>query len=149
MPFFTQYFELIACLSGWFFSSLMKIPFYYFIHRKINLAQAFGTGGMPSSHAATVTATTLAIGLYSGFDHPAFAIAVAISMIVIYDAAGVRREAGYHAERINMIIDEIFRGKILDQKDLKEMLGHTPLEVVGGVLVGLVTTLILWLVWPK
>jgi uncharacterized protein len=144
-----NYFELIACVTGWFISSLMKIPFYYFIHRKISLSNAFGTGGMPSSHSATMTATTLAIGLHSGFDHPAFAIAVAISMIVIYDAAGVRREAGFHAERINMLIEELFRGKLLDQKELKEVLGHTPLEVIGGVLVGLVTTLLLWLVWPK
>jgi acid phosphatase family membrane protein YuiD len=140
---------LIACITGWLISSLLKIPFYYFIHRKLNFALAYGTGGMPSSHSATMTATTLAIGLYSGFDNPAFAISVAISMIVIYDAAGVRREAGYHAERINMLIEEFFKGKLLDQKELKEMLGHTPLEVLGGVIVGLVTTLILWFVWPK
>jgi acid phosphatase family membrane protein YuiD len=149
MPEFAKYFELIACFTGWLVASLLKIPFYYFINHKISLSHAFGTGGMPSSHSATMTATTLAIGLYSGFDHPAFAIAVAISMVVIYDAAGVRREAGYHAERINMLIDELFRGKMLDQKQLKEMLGHSPLEVVGGVLVGLATTTLLWLVWPK
>ena len=104
---------------------------------------------MPSSHAATMTATTLAIGLFSGFDHPAFAIAVAISMIVIYDAAGVRREAGYHAVIINRLIDEYLKGPLIDQKKLKEMIGHTPLEVVGGVITGLLSTLVLWLVWPK
>jgi hypothetical protein len=96
-----------------------------------------------------MTATTLAIGLFSGFDHPAFAIAVAISMIVIYDAAGVRREAGYHAVIINRLIDEYLKGPLIDQKKLKEMIGHTPLEVVGGVITGLLTTLILWLIWPK
>jgi acid phosphatase family membrane protein YuiD len=144
-----QYPELIACIVGWLTSSLLKIPTYYFVHRKINLKQAFGTGGMPSSHSATMTATTLAIGLFSGFDHPAFAIAVAISMIVIYDAAGVRREAGYHAVIINRLIDEYLKGPLIDQKKLKEMIGHTPLEVVGGVITGLLTTLILWLIWPK
>ena len=144
-----NYPELICCVAGWLVSSLLKIPTYYFVHRKINLKQAFGTGGMPSSHSATMTATTLAIGLFSGFDHPAFAIAVAISMIVIYDAAGVRREAGYHAVIINRLIDEYLKGPLIDQKKLKEMIGHTPLEVVGGVITGLLTTLILWLIWPK
>jgi len=103
---------------------------------------------MPSSHAATVTATTLAIGLFSGFDHPVFALAVAVSMIVIYDAAGVRREAGYHAVIINRLIDEYVKGPLIDQKKLKEMIGHTPLEVVGGVISGLLSTLVLWLIWP-
>lgn len=141
--------ELIACIVGWLVSSLLKIPTYYSVHRRINLKQAFGTGGMPSSHAATMTATTLAIGLFSGFDHPAFAIAVAISMIVIYDAAGVRREAGYHAVIINRLIDEYLKGPLIDQKKLKEMIGHTPLEVVGGVISGLLSTLVLWFIWPK
>lgn len=149
MSVLTGYPELIACIVGWLVSSLLKIPTYYYVHRRINLKQAFGTGGMPSSHAATVTATTLAIGLFSGFDHPAFAIAVAISMIVIYDAAGVRREAGYHAVMLNRLIDEYLKGPLIDQKKLKEMIGHTPLEVVGGVITGLLTTLILWLIWPK
>jgi hypothetical protein len=141
--------ELIACIVGWLVSSLLKIPTYYIVHRRINLRQAFGTGGMPSSHAATVTATTLAIGLFSGFDDPAFALAVAVSMIVIYDAAGVRREAGYHAVIINRLIDEYVKGPLIDQKKLKEMIGHTPLEVVGGVISGLLSTLVLWLIWPK
>ena len=149
MSILAGYPELIACIMGWLVSSLLKIPTYYSIHRRINLKQAFGTGGMPSSHAATVTATTLAIGLFSGFDHPAFALAVAVSMIVIYDAAGVRREAGYHAVIINRLIDEYVKGPAIDQKKLKEMIGHTPLEVVGGVISGALTTLILWLIWPK
>jgi acid phosphatase family membrane protein YuiD len=141
---------LICCFVGWFFSSLLKIPIFYILHRKVNFALAFGTGGMPSSHSATMTATTLAIGLFGGFDQPLFALAFAISMIVIYD--GVRREAGYHAEALNKLVDEWFaisKTPIVDQKRLKEMLGHTPIEVVGGVLVGLLTTLIIWLIWPK
>lgn len=144
-----DYPELIACIVGWLTSSLLKIPTYYALHRKINLKQAFGTGGMPSSHAATMIATTLAIGLFSGFDHPAFAIAVAISMIVIYDAAGVRREAGFHAAAINKLIDEYITDPRIDQKKLKEVIGHTPLEVLGGVLSGLASTLILWALWPR
>jgi len=143
---------LICCLTGWLLSSLLKIPIFYILHRKVNFALAFGTGGMPSSHAATMTATTLAIGLFDGFDKPLFALAIAISMIIIYDAAGVRREAGYHAEALNRLVDEWFvltKTPLVDQKRMKEMLGHTPIEVVGGVLTGLVSTLVIWLVWPK
>lgn len=144
-----RYPELIACLVGWLFSSLLKVPTYYAVHKRINFRQAFGTGGMPSSHSATMTATTLGIGLFSGFDHPTFALAVAITMIVIYDAAGVRREAGDHAMMLNRMIDEYLKGPLIDQKKLKEVIGHTPLEVVGGVIAGLISTTILWLIWPK
>lgn len=152
MSFLTPYPELITCIVSWLISSILKIPIFLLMHRKFNVMLAFGTGGMPSSHAATMTGTTLAIGLFSGFDNPAFAIAVAISMIVIYDAAGVRREAGYHAEALNKLLDEWFLiSKVpqAEQKKYKEMLGHTPVEVVGGVLTGLVTALVMWLIWPK
>ncbi|MEL7591901.1 MAG: divergent PAP2 family protein [Anaerolineaceae bacterium] len=141
--------ELACCLVGWLVSSLLKIPTYYYVHRRFNLKQAFGTGGMPSSHAATVTATMLGIGLFSGFDHPAFAIALAVTMIVLYDAAGVRREAGYHAVMINRLIDEYVKSPMINQKKLKEVIGHTPLEVVGGVISGLMSSTVIWLVWPK
>ena len=152
MSFLAPYPELVTCIVSWLASSILKIPIYLMMHRKLNIMLAFGTGGMPSSHAATMTGTTLAIGLFSGFDNPAFAIAVAISMIVIYDAAGVRREAGYHAEALNRLLDDWFlitKVPQAEQKKYKEMLGHTPVEVVGGVLTGLVTALVMWLIWPK
>ncbi|MBA4383894.1 MAG: hypothetical protein C0410_04105 [Anaerolinea sp.] len=147
-----QYPELITCITAWIISSILKIPVFFIMHRKFNVKLAFGTGGMPSSHSATLSGTTLAIGLFSGFDNPAFAIAVAITMIVVYDAAGVRREAGYHAEALNRMLDDWFvitKTPTEEQKKLKEMLGHTPVEVLGGVLTGLVTALIMWLIWPK
>ena len=140
---------LTCTVVGWLVSSLLKIPFTYFVHRKIDLKQAFGTGGMPSSHSALMVSTTLGIGLFQGFNAPEFALAIAVSMIVLYDAAGVRHQAGIHAERINMIIKELFEGKPLQEDDLKVMLGHSPLEVTGGVLTGILTALFVWLVWPK
>ena len=82
-------------------------------------------------------------------NHPAFAIAVAVSMIVVYDAAGVRREAGNHAVIINQLIDEYVKSDLIDHKKLKEVIGHTPLEVVGGIISGLLSTTVLWLLWPK
>ncbi|MHC1740241.1 MAG: divergent PAP2 family protein [Anaerolineaceae bacterium] len=149
MGWLAAYPVLMCTTAGWLVSSLLKIPFSYFIHRKIDLAQAFGTGGMPSSHSALMISTTLGIGLFEGFDSPVFALAIAISMVVLYDAAGVRRQAGKHAERINLIVKELWEGKPLEEKDLKEMLGHSPLEVTGGILVGIVTALTVWFVWPK
>jgi acid phosphatase family membrane protein YuiD len=127
MSWISSYGVLTCTIAGWLFSSLLKIPFTYFLHHKIDLKQAFGTG----------------------FDNPSFALAVAVSMVVLYDAAGVRRQAGMHAERINMIIKELFEGKPLEEKDLKEMLGHSPLEVTGGILTGILTALFVWIVWPK
>ena len=149
MTWILKYPELTCCLAGWLFSSILKIPFFYFINRRIDLRQAFGTGGMPSSHSALMISTTLGIGLFDGFNSPAFALAIAVSMVVLYDAAGVRRQAGFHAERINMIIKELFEGKPLEEKDLKEMLGHSPLEVTGGILTGILTALFIWMIWPK
>jgi acid phosphatase family membrane protein YuiD len=94
-----------------------------------------------------MTATTLATGYYYGFDHPVFALGVAITMIVTYDAAGVRQQAGIHAQRINVLFEELLRGHPINERDLREVLGHTPLEVVGGILLGLVVATGQWLVW--
>jgi acid phosphatase family membrane protein YuiD len=94
-----------------------------------------------------MTATTLAIGLYYGFDSPIFALGVAITMIVTYDAAGVRQQAGIHAQRINIIVEELLKGHPINEIDLREVLGHTPLEVTGGILLGLVVAISQWLIW--
>lgn len=138
---------LIAGLSAWALAQLIKIPLDYLRTRRWNWALLFTTGGMPSSHSSLMTATTHAIGLYEGFASPLFAMAVAITMIVVYDAANVRRQAGIHAQRINVIFDELLRGHPINEKDLREVLGHTPLEVVGGVLFGLVIATGQWLIW--
>ncbi len=138
---------LIIALIAWALAQGLKVPIYYLRTRRWNWALLFTTGGMPSSHSALITATTLAIGLYIGFDSPLFALAVAITMIVTYDAAGVRRQAGMHARRINMLFDELMTGQPLDEKALREVLGHTPLEVVGGILWGICVATFLWLVW--
>jgi len=138
---------LIAGLIAWALAQVIKIPLDYFRTRRWNWALLFTTGGMPSSHSALMTGTTHGIGLYYGFDSPVFAIAVAITMIVVYDAAGVRRQAGIHAQRINVLFDELLRGHMLNEKDLREVLGHTPLEVAGGMLLGLIIATAQWLVW--
>ena len=70
-------------------------------------------------------------------------------MVVTYDAAGIRRQAGVHAQRINLIFDELLRGHPVTQKDLREVLGHTPLEVAGGILFGIVVATLMWLLWSS
>ena len=138
---------LVAGMLAWALAQIIKIPLDYFTTRRWNWVLFFTTGGMPSSHSSLMTATTLAIGLYHGFANPIFALGVAITMIVVYDAAGVRRQAGIHAQRINVLFDELLRGHIFNERDLREVLGHTPLEVIGGILLGLAVATGQWLVW--
>jgi hypothetical protein len=102
---------------------------------------------MPSSHSALIVSATVAIGLFHGFDNPLFALGVAFAMIVTYDAAGIRQQAGKHAQRINVLFDELLHGHIWDEDELREVLGHTPFEVAGGTLLGLVVATLMWLVW--
>lgn len=138
---------LIAGLSAWALAQIIKIPLDYLRTRRWNWALLFTTGGMPSSHSSLMTATTHAVGLYYGFANPLFAIALAVTMVVVYDAANVRRQAGIHAKRINVIFDELLRGHPINERDLREVLGHTPLEVVAGVLLGLAIATGQWLLW--
>jgi uncharacterized protein len=138
---------LIVGLSAWALAQVIKIPLDYLRTRRWNWALLLTTGGMPSSHSALMTATTLAIGLYHGLDSPVFALGVVITMIVTYDAAGVRQQAGIHAQRINVIVAELLKGHPINERELREMLGHTPLEVVGGILLGLAVATGQWMIW--
>lgn len=95
-----------------------------------------GAGGMPSAHSAMVVATTVSSGLTAGFDSPFFAISFVLSGIVMYDAAGVRRHAGRHARAINRIVQELKTEHPLKTIRLKELIGHSPMEVLVGALQG-------------
>ena len=138
---------LIAGLIAWMLAQVIKMPLNYLYTRKWNWALLLTTGGMPSSHSSLMTGTVFAIGLYHGFDNPIFALGVAVTMIVTYDAAGVRRQAGIHAQRINVLFGELLTGHPVSEKDLREVLGHTPLEVMGGILLGLIVASGQWLIW--
>lgn len=138
---------LIAGLTAWALAQIMKIPLDYLRTRRWNWSLLLTTGGMPSSHSALMTATTLAIGLYHGLDNPVFALGVVITMIVTYDAAGVRQQAGIHAQRINVIVAELLKGHPINERDLREVLGHTPLEVIGGILLGMAVATTHWWLW--
>ncbi len=139
---------LEVMLTAWLLAQVIKIPLDFLYTRRWNWALLLSVGGMPSSHSALLTSATVATGLYHGFDNPLFALGVAITMVVTYDAAGVRRQAGIHAQRINVLFEELLRGHMVNQKELREVLGHTPLEVTGGVLFGIVVATAMWLIWP-
>jgi acid phosphatase family membrane protein YuiD len=97
-----------------------------------------------------VTAAAAGVGHYNGFDTPLFGLAFAIAMVVIYDATNIRRQAGFHAQQINRIIQEIFEGKVKpvqEFQELKEVLGHSPIEAIGGVILGILVSLIAWQIW--
>ena len=140
---------LIAALSAWALAQLLKVPVEYLRHREWDWTLLLSAGGMPSSHSALLVGATHAIGLATGFDSPLFALAIAISMVVLYDATGIRRQAGIHASLINAMIKDLASGHPLKQEQLIEVLGHTPLEVLGGLILGIVIAQGVWMVWAK
>lgn len=138
---------LFIGLFSWALAQFIKVPIEYILHRRMNWGLWFSSGGMPSSHSALVTSVMLSIGLLYGFDTPLFALAVTLAMIVVYDAAGVRREAGRHAEKINVLINEFFSGQPISDKQLKEVIGHTPAQVVAGVFMGIAISMLFFWAW--
>ena len=135
---------LIAGSIAWILGQSLKFPLDFLINKRWNWGIILSSGGLPSSHSALVTAVALSIGIQEGFNTSLFALSCALAMIVIYDAAGVRRQAGIHAKRINEIMRNFIESGHLEEDDLKEMLGHTPFEVVSGVILGL---LVSWFVF--
>lgn len=138
---------LIAALISWSVAQTLKIPLEYLRTHRWNWALFFRTGGMPSAHSSLMTSTALAIGLFYGFANPLFGLAVAVAMVVIYDATGIRRQAGFHAHKINMLINELFSGQPISEEQLHEVLGHTPREVIGGITLGTAVSLLVRLFW--
>lgn len=144
---FLHNYVLVCSLSSWAVAQVCKFILNYIIDRKVNLERLSGAGGMPSAHSATVTALTIACARFCGTGSTEFAIAVVVAAVVIYDAMGVRHEAGEHAKIINQMLkkssEEDDDSDDPEIKELKEMLGHTPLEVVGGVLLGILVPLVI------
>lgn len=103
----------------------------------------FRTGGMPSSHSAMVTSLATVLGVQQGLGSPVFAVAVITALIVMYDARGVRHQSGQHARILNQILRELFSGQPISEQELKELLGHTPTEVIVGSIVGISYSLLI------
>jgi len=141
----------ISCIIASILAQILKLPLEFLRTKKWDWSLIFGTGGMPSSHSAVMTAAAAGVGHYVGFDTPLFGLAFAITMVVVYDATNIRRQAGFHAQQINRIIKEIFEGKIKPAEDfdeLREVLGHSPIEAVGGIILGILVSLVVWHFWP-
>ncbi len=147
-----QNYPLWASLAGITLAQAIKIPLHFFTSRTWKWGLLFSTGGMPSSHSAAVTSLATAVGITEGFGSTYFAIAVIFAVIVMFDAAGVRRHAGQHAALLNILLDDfhlikeelkLFRTGAEQQKreKLKELLGHQPIEVLIGGSLGVVIAL--------
>lgn len=133
-------------LVAWFLAQVVKIPIEFVQTKKWNWALLLAAGGMPSSHSALITSIVVSIGLWTGFDSPLFALSFAMAMVIIYDATGIRRQAGIHASVINRMIEDLATGHPLKGEELREILGHTPIEAIGGVILGVVVALVGWLI---
>lgn len=133
---------LLAAVIALAIAQISKVAQRFYANGKIDLKILLSTGGMPSSHSASMTALATAVGLVEGFSSTAFAIAVMIASVVAYDAFGIRQAAGLHARKLNELIDDYYAGKGIEQKRLKELLGHTPTEVVLGIMLGIIVGLV-------
>ncbi|GAA0708164.1 divergent PAP2 family protein [Paraclostridium ghonii] len=110
--------------------------------KKIQISRIFTSGGMPSSHSSFVTSLSTLVGIEYGFSSTQFAIVSVFSMIIMYDASGVRRAVGKQAAILNQIVDDLQHKKHIEQKKLKELVGHTPVEVLFGAILGIIIALI-------
>ena len=146
MAYFEQFFNnkvFFVVLFAWLFSCVLKGFLVWIKNRKLDMTRFMGPGGMPSSHSTIVTSLAMCIGFKMGFDSPVFVVCCAFALVVMYDASGIRRAAGQQAKMINMIIDAWEETDPVEKQiRLKELLGHTPLEVWAGATLGVVIAVI-------
>ena len=131
---------LVAALVAWAIAQAIKAILYTIVNREFKFERLVGSGGMPSSHAATVCAMTTAVAMQFGFASFEFAISFVLTSVVLHDARGVRQEAGKQAVTITAILDHLIKeGTIIElpEWELKELIGHTPLQVLIGSIMGI------------
>lgn len=136
---------LISAILGWFVAQVLKTLIHLFFTRKFVAERLVGSGGMPSSHSSTVCALATSVAIHHGPDSTAFAIALILAIIVMHDAMGVRRETGIQARVLNemMKLFEDMGSDMPPQDKLKEFVGHTPLQVLIGGILGILIALII------
>ncbi|XP_027352268.1 uncharacterized protein LOC113863067 [Abrus precatorius] len=126
----------VSGLLAWVIAQSIKVFLNFFVERKWDLRLLFASGGMPSSHSALCTALTTSVALCHGVADSLFPVCLGFSLIVMYDAIGVRRHAGMQAQVLNLIVADLFQGHPISERKLKELLGHTPSQVFAGALLG-------------
>ncbi len=134
---------LFATVAGWLMAQTIKVLVAVARQRRFDFRWFLGTGGMPSAHSAGVAALATGVGLQMGFHSAGFAVALVLALVTMFDAQGVRRSAGKQAMLLNKILDEVYLKGQVSEERLIELLGHTPVEVfVGGLLGCLLAILI-------
>ncbi len=134
---------LVAAFLAWALAQISKIFYELIRQRRLIISRLVSSGGMPSSHSALVTGLATAAGRELGVTSPLFAVAVVLASIVMYDAAGVRRAVSIQARILNQMIEEAFQGSPMAEKRLRELIGHTPVQVFVGALLGIVVGLLI------
>lgn len=134
---------LLTGLGSWFIAQVLKTILHCIIYKKLDFERLVGDGGMPSGHSATVASLATMCGLTFGLQSVEFAITAILAVIVCHDATGVRRETGRHAEVLNELLQSLETGTPVD---LKELVGHTPLQVTMGILIGVGNALLMYYV---
>ncbi|HPN88866.1 MAG TPA: divergent PAP2 family protein [Candidatus Omnitrophota bacterium] len=138
---------LMITLLVWAITQSIKVSIYVVREKKFNFKWLIGTGGMPSSHAAGASALAMTCGLETGFHSIYFALAAVFALVTMFDAQGVRRSAGEQARILNQIIDDMYwKGKV-EGKKLIELLGHSPLQVLIGSLLGIALSYLFYQAW--
>ncbi len=138
----TGYEAIISGILGVFIAQGLKVLTNYIKTKQIDYSLLTNTGGMPSSHSAGVSAMTTSVGLISGTDSVIFAVSCGYALVVMHDAAGLRKNAGEIARIVNQIIKDFYKSDIKTKSaQLKELLGHTPIEVIAGFILGVVISL--------
>lgn len=136
---------LWTALCGWFTAQVIKVILVFITSRKLDFRRLTGSGGMPSSHSAITMSLTMSIGFVHGFDSALFAVSMILTFVVMYDASGVRRSAGQQAAILNKLVEDWEHGEFNNtDKKLKELLGHTPLEVFAGAILGILIAIIIY-----
>ena len=135
---------IVSTFLGWFWAQTIKVVTGVIKEKRFNFKWFVGTGGMPSSHAAGVTAMTTSVGLYEGVGSALFCVTLMFTVVVICDAQGVRWCTGKQAEILNKITEDIYWKKRIQEDRLKELAGHTPIQVLAGIIVGLVVAFSLY-----
>lgn len=149
MNFFIELLEnriLITAVLGWFIAQTMKVILVLIQNKRLDWSRFVGSGGMPSSHSSFVISLTTAVGYTEGIASSLFAVCAVLSFVVMYDASGVRRATGIQAKVINKFVDtyEEREDVEISNEKLKELIGHSPIEVLAGAIVGLLTAIVIF-----